>query len=104
MNILFISNNGLGSNIAYLLKNEGHNVKLFIKNKQDRNNLDNLVDKVNSWRKELKWVGKDGLIVFDDVGWGKIQDSLRKKGYKVFGGSLLGDKLEEDREYGQLNF
>jgi phosphoribosylamine--glycine ligase len=104
MNILFISNNGLGSNIAYLLKNEGHNVKLFIKNKQDRNNLDNLVDKVNSWRKELKWVGKDGLIVFDDVGWGKIQDSLRKKGYKVFGGSLLGDKLEEDREFGQSIF
>jgi len=104
MNILFISNNGLAANVAYLLQKEGHNVKFFIDDKRDRQNLDNIIEKTNSWKKELEWVGKDGLIAFDDVGWGKTQDSLRKKGYKVFGGSELADKLELDREFGQQIF
>ncbi len=104
MNILFISNEGMGGNLAILLKKEGHAVKLFIKNKSDKQNFDNLVDKTNNWKKELDWVGKSGLIIFDDVGWGKIQDSLRKKGYKVFGGCDVADKLEQDREFGQKIF
>ena len=49
-------------------------------------------------------MGKDGLIVFDDVGFGKIQEKLRKKGFNVFGGCALGDKLEMDREFGQKIF
>ncbi|MFA6430137.1 MAG: hypothetical protein WC229_03280 [Candidatus Paceibacterota bacterium] len=104
MNILFISRECIAGNLAILLKKEGHNVKLFINAKHDRQNFDNLVEKTNSWRKELNWVGKEGLIVFDDVGYGKTQDSLRKKGYKVFGGCELGDKLEKDREFGQEIF
>jgi phosphoribosylamine---glycine ligase len=104
MKILFISNECIAGNLAILLKKEGHEVKLFIKNKHDRQNFDNLVEKTNSWKKELNWVGKEGLIIFDDVGYGKIQDSLRKNGYKVFGGCELGDKLEKDREFGQKIF
>jgi phosphoribosylamine---glycine ligase len=104
MNILFISNICIAANLAVLLKNEGHDVRLHIVNKSYRNNFDNLVTKDDSWRKELRWVGKDGLIVFDDVGWGKTQDNLRKKGYKVFGGCEISDKLEQDREFGQKIF
>lgn len=104
MNILFVSNECIAGNLAVLLKKEGHNVKLHIKNCHDRQNFDNLVEKTKSWKKELSWVGKDGLIIFDDVGFGKIQDSLRKKGYQVFGGSALADKLELDREFGQKIF
>jgi phosphoribosylamine--glycine ligase len=104
MNILFISRECIAGNLAILLKKEGHDVKLFIENKHDRQNFDNLVEKVTSWKKELKWVGKDGLIIFDDVGYGKTQDSLRKKGYRVFGGCEMGDKLEKDREFGQEIF
>ena len=104
MNILFISSECIGVNLTVLLEKEGHKVKLFIKNKGDRRNFDNLVEKVTSWKKELKWVGKDGLIVFDDVDWGKTQDNLRKKGYKVFGGCEMSDKLENDREFGQKIF
>lgn len=104
MNILFISNDCIASNLAYILKNEGHSVKLYIKNKRERKNFDNIVQKIDSWKKQLKWVGKDGLIIFDDVGWGKVQDSLRKKGFAVFGGSEIGDKLEINREYGQKIF
>ncbi len=104
MNILFISSECIAGNLAILLKNEGHIVKLFIKNKDHRQDFDNLVEKVTNWKKELKWVGKDGLIIFDDVGWGKTQDNLRKKGYKVFGGCELGDKMEQKREFGQKIF
>lgn len=104
MKILFISNDLLAGNLAYVLKKEGCEVKLFIENKQQRENLENLVPKIDNWRKELPWVGKDGLIIFDDVGYGKIQDDLRKKGYSVFGGSVLGDRLESDRAWAQSIF
>ena len=104
MNILFISKNLIAGNIAYLLQKEGHNVKLYVKDVKGKKNFDHLVPKVENWRKELKWVGKDGLIVFDDVGYGKEQDMLRIKGYTVFGGSEIGDKLEQNREFGQETF
>ena len=104
MRILFISTVCIAIGLAHKLKKEGNEVKLFIKDKKSGANLDNMVEKVKDWKKELEWVGKDGLIVFDDVGWGKTQDSLRKKGYKVFGGSEIGDKIETDREFGQKIF
>jgi phosphoribosylamine--glycine ligase len=99
MNILFISHELIGGNIARLLREEGHNVKLSIEAPNQKNNLRNFVSKIDDWRNELKWVGKDGLIIFDDTGYGKIQDRLRQKGYSVFGGSEIGDKLEHDREF-----
>jgi phosphoribosylamine--glycine ligase len=99
MKILFISNDLIGGNLALLLKKEGHSVKLFIEDSGRHENFDNLVTKTYSWKKELPWVGTDGLIVFDDVGYGEIQDDLRKKGYNVFGGSKGGDRLEQDRVF-----
>lgn len=104
MNILFISKNGLGANIAYLLKKEGHSVKLFIHARKSKNIFDNLVEKTKNWKKELRWVTKKGLIIFDDSGFGKIQDDLRKKGYLVFGGSEEADKLEYNRQYTEKIF
>lgn len=104
MNILFISTDCIAIALAHRLKDEGNCVKLFINKKDSKRNLDNIVEKVSNWRKELKWVGKDGLIVFDDVGWGKTQDKLRKKGYRVIGGSYLTDRLEKEREFGQEIF
>lgn len=101
MNILFVSNECIAANLAVLLKKEGHNVKLYIHRKSDRQDFDNMVEKTKSWKQELKWVGKEGLIIFDDVGYGRTQDSLRKKGYQVVGGCATGDKLEQDREFGQ---
>lgn len=104
MNILFISNDLIGGNLANILKKEGHNVKLFIEDSGRHENFSNIVTKTYNWKKELSWVGKDGMIVFDDVGYGEIQDDLRKQGYTVFGGNKAGDRLEQDRAFGQKIF
>lgn len=104
MKVLFISNDLIGGNLAYLLKKEGHDVKLFIDDKNRRKNFTNIVSKTNDWKDKLNWVQKDGLIVFDDVGYGAEQDMLREKGYRVFGGSALGDKIEQDRAFGNSMF
>lgn len=104
MKILFISSELIAGNLAYKMKQEGNEVKLFIEDKGRGDCFENMVEKIDDWRKELEWVGRDGLIVFDDVGYGKIQDELRAEGYNVFGGSEEGDKLERDREYAQNLF
>jgi phosphoribosylamine---glycine ligase len=100
--ILFISKELISGDLAYRLKKEGCDVKLFIEKKSEKQSFNGLVSKTNDWHKELAWVGKnDGLIVFDDVGYGDMQDKLRKEGFLVFGGSGLGDRLELDRVFGQ---
>lgn len=102
MKILFISSsNMIATNLAYVLKQEGHKVKLFIDDVDRKDNFENIVEKTDDWHKELSWVGKgkNSLIIFDDIGYGKIQDQLRKNGYSVFGGSELADRLESDRQY-----
>ena len=101
MKILFISQELIGSGLCLRLNREGHDVKLFIKDPKRKKCLDGIINKIENWQNELSWVGKDGLIIFDDVGFGKIQDSLRKKGYVVVGGSYGGDVLEFDREFFQ---
>lgn len=104
MRVLFVSNDLIAGHLAYLLRTEGHEVRLFIHEEGRRNNFDGLVDKSLDWKADVEWVGKDGLIVFDDIGFGDEQDSLRAQGYTVFGGSALGDKLEQDRVFGQEVF
>lgn len=97
MRILFISNDLIAGHLAYLLKKEGHTVKLYIDEKGRRGNFNNLVFKTSDWKSELPWIGKNGLIIFDDIGYGFIGDTLRKEGYNVFGASAKGDTLEQNR-------
>lgn len=101
MKVLFISKELIAGDLAYRLKQEGCDVKLFIQDENEKECFDGMVEKTNNWESELTWVGKDGLIIFDDVGYGNIQDKLRKDGYLVIGGSGDGDRLELDRIYGQ---
>ncbi len=101
MRILFISNELIGSGLCHRLKKEGHDIKLYIHDSTRKDCLTGFFNKTSNWKEELKWVGKQGLIIFDDVGFGKVQESLRKKGYIVLGGNIEADKLELDRAYGQ---
>lgn len=104
MKVLFVSKDLLAGNLAVLLRKEGHEVKLYIEDGSRRKNLQGLVNQTEDWEKDLEWVGKDGLIVFDDVGFGKTQDALRKKGYRVFGGSYTGERMETNRYFGHEIF
>jgi phosphoribosylamine--glycine ligase len=104
MKILFISKELIAGDLPYRLKNEGNEVKLFIEDEKCKQCFENMVEKTDDWKKELEWVGKTGLIVFDDVGYGTIQDQLREKGYIVFGGCEQGDKLEKNRAFAQSIF
>lgn len=99
--VLFISSELISGDLSYRIKMEGFEVKLFIEDKGMKKCLDGLVNKTNNWKSELTWVGKDGLIIFDDVGYGKEQEKLRNRGYLVVGAGIKGELLELDRIHAQ---
>lgn len=101
MKVLFVSGELIAGDVVCRLKQEGCDVKLFIKDESRKDCFENMVEKTNDWKKELDWVGKEGLIIFDDVGYGKVQDELRGNGYTVFGGSKESDRLEKERSFAQ---
>lgn len=98
MKILVVSGELISASICQELISEGHDVKLYIEKSGWKKCLDGIVPKTDNWKNELDWVNKDGLIVFDDVGFGEEQEKLRDQGYKVFGGNAKGDELEFNRE------
>jgi len=44
------------------------------------------------------------LVIFDDNGMGKVADRYRAKGYRVWNGGMLNDRLEHDRKLGMKVF
>ncbi len=95
---LFVSFESLSGDLAWQVKKEGNEVKIFIASESDKDVYDGFLEKVNKWEEFVDWAD---VVVFDDVGFGKIADSLRNKGKLVVGGSEYTDKLEEDRQFGQ---
>jgi len=95
---LFVSWESLSGDLALQIKNEGHEVKVYIQSEYDKDVYDGFLEKVSDYKQFIDWAD---VIVFDDVGFGKEADELRKKGKLVVGGSAYTDELEEDREFGQ---
>jgi len=96
---LFVSELGLIHDLAWEVRKEGHAVKYHIKSKADRDVADGLVDKVDNWESHKEWAD---VIVFDDTGFGDVAERLRRDGHAVIGGTRATDRLEEDREFGQM--
>ena len=93
----------LGSMYLRLLT-EGHEVRVSVSNPLASGTMLGLVPRSADWRADLEWVrevGNDGVIIFEAVGFGELQDELRADGFNVVGGSALGDRLESDRSYAQ---
>ncbi len=100
---LFVTEEALSIDLAWKIKQEGNEVKLYIGNEDDQDIGEGFVDKCDDWRPCAEWAD---VIVFDDVisgvgGFGKIADELRASGKLVVGGSEYTDRLETDREFGQ---
>lgn len=95
---LFVSIESLSGSLAWEVKKEGNEVKIYIKSEEDKDVYDGFLEKISDWKEHIEWAD---VIVFDDVGFGKEADELRKNGKLVVGGSEYTDKLEESREFGQ---
>ncbi len=96
--ILFVSWESLSGDLAWQIKKEGHDVKIYVKAECDKDVYNGFLDRVDNYKDYIDWAD---VIIFDDVGFGQEADELRKKGKFVVGGSSYTDKLEEDREFGQ---
>ena len=88
------------------LKEEGHDVRIFVSEPQCHGTLAGMVDRTEDWEAELPWIreaGADGIILFENVSYGRgsRQDDLRAQGFQVIGGSAFGDRLENDRAFAQ---
>lgn len=84
------------------LAQAGHEVKVFINAPESHNTLAGLIQRSEDWQRELDWIREsDGTLIFEGADWGETQDALRRDGFHVIGGSAEGDRLENDREYGQ---
>jgi phosphoribosylamine--glycine ligase len=97
---LFVGWESLSGDLALQIKKEGHEVKVYFRTGEgaDRDVYDGFLEKVTDYKEFISWAD---VIVFDDVGFGKQADDLRKQGKLIVGGSEYTDKLEENREFGQ---
>jgi phosphoribosylamine--glycine ligase len=79
----------------------GHDVRIAISEPLAQGTALGLVPRSNDWRRDLNWVGCDGIVIFEAVseGFGALQDELRRDGFRVIGGSAFGDRLENDRAF-----
>jgi len=93
MKILFVSRDFSGASLCARLVREGNEVRAVVSDPASRQIFDGLVEKIEELEIGLAWVGKEGLIVVDDVGFGELQDRLRAEGYAVMGGSAGGEQL-----------
>ena len=82
----------------------GHEVRVRMSDEDSRDVMQGMIDFVPDWRSSLEWVreaGAEGIVLFETANCGEVQDELRQQGFNVVGGSALGDRLENDRPFGQ---
>src|ERR1700747_2259702 len=81
---LFVSLTGLIGNIAWQVLKEGHEVRYFIGDQEEKDIADGFVPKTDDWEKDVDWAD---VIVFDDtLGQGEKAVALRARGKGGGGG------------------
>jgi phosphoribosylamine---glycine ligase len=89
---LILSEGGDGCGLAIRLKNEGHEVRIWIRELDAEHRCKGLVETADSFE-----FGE--VIIADCTGFGAIMDNHRSDGRLCFGGSSVHDRLETDRRY-----
>jgi phosphoribosylamine--glycine ligase len=87
------------------LQARGHEVRVVADDPDSADVLRALLSFAEDLERGLAWIesaGSDGCVIVEGIGWGDLQDRLRKKGIAVLGGSALGDKLEGERSFAQI--
>lgn len=92
---LFLSDTGDGLGLALRLKDKGHNVAAWLRDRRAKQNYDGLLYKPYKWK---EFLDADTIVVYDSSGGGATGDRLRAEGHFVFMGSVFADSLELDRE------
>ena len=98
MKFLFVTDESLSVDLAWQLKKEGHEVKMYCHSQGEKDVGLGFFEKVDEWEPLKDWAD---VIIFDDIEFGSKAEQLRSEGKLVFGGSTYTDKLELDREFGQ---
>jgi phosphoribosylamine---glycine ligase len=98
MKFLFVSPEALSIDLAYRVQQENNDVKFFVQSDTEKDVGDGFVEKVTVWDNLVDWAD---VIIFDDIGFGKVAEKLRSEGKRVIGGSSYTDRLENEREFGQ---
>jgi phosphoribosylamine--glycine ligase len=95
MKFLLISGGGDGLGLALRLKDEGHDVAVWIREGRCKKNYLGLLHHVDKWEEFL-----DGntIVIFDSNGGGRTADRLRARGHFVATGGAFADQLELDRQ------
>lgn len=102
MRFLGIGKDGSLSDMYLALIRAGHDVRTYIAKPEWRQTLAGLINRIDDWKLELDWIRDgDGIVVFEAADCGELQDSLRRDGFRVVGGSSVGDRMENDRDFGQ---
>ena len=87
--------------LAMHLKNEGNEVIFSVPSKPESKIGEGILKKDDNY---WNYLGKEYIFLVDGCEDGNFQDWLRTQGEMVFGGTEMGDKLENDRQLGQQLF
>lgn len=100
-NVIWLSPDGSGLSLAFRLKQEGHDVTVWVKDKPSSVQWSGILRHADDLSDALSLVRPNSLLVFDGTGGGRTADRFRtRETVRVVGSSRLADRLELDRTYG----
>lgn len=93
MKFHLLSDSGDGCGLMKRIQDEGNECTIEITDKNYSSSFEGILEKSNR-------APEGSIVIVDTSGMGEEADKLKKQGFKVFGGSKLADRLEEERDFG----